>query len=629
MKKKFVFLSISCFLAISAVALSCIALSKNSEKFFSKAKGADEDFTFTINGGDVTKETEMADAHGNVDLVTDSTKALAPANQNFVKFNYDYAPYGKSGDIDYTYLTQNVGWISNDVDSPIRSMKSIDVKGYGNVAVYWGWLNELDEIEYYDSEILTINGSGDTTIFKGYTPNYFKIAATNYSTPGIRQIIITYDKDCVVADNPYFVDNGLKFLRYGEDEAICIGFSGEPVSEVVIPKTVKGLTVTQIGDSAFNDISAITDVTIPNTIEYIGDSAFYSCDYLDTVTFEPGGTETLVFGDNPFGGVTSLTGEFVIPKRAADGLTQYAFDDMKYISSYRFEDNYAGGEYTCVDGVIYHGNVLHTYPMASTRTSFTVPNTVTSFNEFVGISHNQYIETIIFENTSNLYLNSYCLGYNSSLTSVQFNGTAPVTLEWYVFSGDTQLSKIILPADTIVHGRAFSGLGNDGAHQFHVYFDGDDMTNWNTTESYNGPWYNDLGSYARVYLRSDASPIDKGDLPEHVYGSWRYVDSVPTGWEVTVRFKAPKTNIGEGYGLYLLGTMNYWTKSEDSRMTFDNSTGTWWIDIALVPGTQYEFKLHVAEWDPPYSTGTYEGGLDRKWTPDDYAYEFVCNWVEP
>lgn len=53
------------------------------------------------------------------------------------------------------------------------------------------------------------------------------------------------------------------------------------VGDVTIPSTVtyEGTTykVTKIGKRAFKNCSGLTSITIPNSITYIGEAAFYDC----------------------------------------------------------------------------------------------------------------------------------------------------------------------------------------------------------------------------------------------------------------------------------------------------------------------------------------------------------------
>ena len=56
--------------------------------------------------------------------------------------------------------------------------------------------------------------------------------------------------------------------------------------EVTVPSTFNGLPVTGIGDSAFYNCTGLTSVTIPDSVTSIGQYAFYGCTGLTSVTFE-------------------------------------------------------------------------------------------------------------------------------------------------------------------------------------------------------------------------------------------------------------------------------------------------------------------------------------------------------
>ena len=56
--------------------------------------------------------------------------------------------------------------------------------------------------------------------------------------------------------------------------------------DLTIPSTLNGLSVTSIGDWAFQNINSLTSVTIPNSVLSIGDAAFLGCTSLTAVYFE-------------------------------------------------------------------------------------------------------------------------------------------------------------------------------------------------------------------------------------------------------------------------------------------------------------------------------------------------------
>jgi hypothetical protein len=87
-----------------------------------------------------------------------------------------------------------------------------------------------------------------------------------------------------------------------DGSANIVAYAGPPWV-VTIPTNINGLTVTTIGEYAFNDLTNLTSVTIPDSVTSIGASAF-SLTSLTNVTIGNGVTS---IGDQAFYYCTSLT----------------------------------------------------------------------------------------------------------------------------------------------------------------------------------------------------------------------------------------------------------------------------------------------------------------------------------
>lgn len=74
--------------------------------------------------------------------------------------------------------------------------------------------------------------------------------------------------------------------------------------KIVIPSTHDGLPVTAIGENAFNGNTAITSVTIPDSVISIGNSAFNGC---TSVTYAMIGIGVTAIGESAFQDCSSLT----------------------------------------------------------------------------------------------------------------------------------------------------------------------------------------------------------------------------------------------------------------------------------------------------------------------------------
>jgi hypothetical protein len=75
-------------------------------------------------------------------------------------------------------------------------------------------------------------------------------------------------------------------LNEAGNGAVIIGYVG-PGGTVIIPATIQGIPVTEIGEHAFYDRESFTSVTIPESVTEIGILAFADCTSLTAVTISP------------------------------------------------------------------------------------------------------------------------------------------------------------------------------------------------------------------------------------------------------------------------------------------------------------------------------------------------------
>ncbi|MDB4404206.1 leucine-rich repeat domain-containing protein, partial [Akkermansiaceae bacterium] len=120
--------------------------------------------------------------------------------------------------------------------------------------------------------------------------------------------------------------------------------------ELIIPDTIEGNAVTSIGQSAFYRCTRLTSITIGNGVTSIGDWAFDGCTSLKSITIPDNVTS---IGASAFNACTSLT---------------------------TIEVGGGNVNYTDVNGVLFNKEktVLLTYPAGKTGDNYTIPNSVTS-----------------------------------------------------------------------------------------------------------------------------------------------------------------------------------------------------------------------------------------------------------
>lgn len=150
------------------------------------------------------------------------------------------------------------------------------------------------DIELTGKKNIDING---TVTVKIPLPN--DMSATGISAYYISDKGVAEKLDCSVADG-YVTFKTTHFSIYviAEDKINNTGFeykinANDTVTlnkytgsetVVVIPQTIEGKTVTEIGSLAFDSMDRITSVSIPETVTTIGAKAFYGCTSISTIT---------------------------------------------------------------------------------------------------------------------------------------------------------------------------------------------------------------------------------------------------------------------------------------------------------------------------------------------------------
>ena len=170
--------------------------------------------------------------------------------------------------------------------------------------------------------------------------------------------------------------------------------------DIVIPSTVTvevsqyyetypmTYTVTGIGYNAFKS-SYISSITLPNTIEYIDDAAFYNCDYLQEIEIP---NSVYSIGESAFGYCTGLT-SIEIPN-SVDYIGWNAFYCCTGLTSVKISSSVSelGGTFfgcTGLKQVEIPSSVQHldgTFKNCTSLTTILIPSSVTNlgYNTFYG-----------------------------------------------------------------------------------------------------------------------------------------------------------------------------------------------------------------------------------------------------
>ena len=119
-------------------------------------------------------------------------------------------------------------------------------------------------------------------------------------------VIKTFESSALTAHAEGSIEEDYNFTVNEDGSTVTITKWTGSGSEVEVPETLDGKTVTVIGPWAFAQIESITKVTLPDTVTEIGDSAFNGCTALADVVL-PSGLKKI--GSTAFGscGITEIT----------------------------------------------------------------------------------------------------------------------------------------------------------------------------------------------------------------------------------------------------------------------------------------------------------------------------------
>ena len=179
------------------------------------------------------------------------------------------------------------------------------------------------------------------------------------------------------AEAEVFSEAGLTYTVNSDSTATVTGFSGEAVTDLVIPESLGGYKVSAIGYRAFENCGVLESVSLPNGVSIIDSYAFRECALLKAIDLHEGITE---IGDNTFSNCTSLT-EVTFPSTLTRVGIYGAFSGCTNLTKVVFAD----GTVKVADNVCKH---------ASAITDVVLPDTVTK------IGNGAFENCIVLESVS-------------------------------------------------------------------------------------------------------------------------------------------------------------------------------------------------------------------------------------
>lgn len=329
-------------------------------------------------------------------------------------------------------------FLENEIDESMTDYEKLDsmarfVASYGYSARYssanslfifgegdcWAFSNALIRVaERYGFDAWIRNAKRDPGAGSGHRNVMVQLPGGLY-----------YQVECSYGDGYYYVaerDSLFSYTTYGTGIEVY-QYDGKTMpKKLIIPQEIDGKTVLAIGDDFVAMQEGIEEVVLPDTIEYIGVSAFNSCENIKKI---------------------------VLPS-ALESLGIFAFTNcISLVDITSFSPNFVAE-----DAVIYNHD-KSVLLFAPAVTNFSIPNDVVKIEEY-SFYYNKNINFVKIPD-SVTFIGEGAFGDCSKLSVVQFEGDGLKEIDSFGFANCKNLTKIELSSSIETIGEhAFMGCYN-------------------------------------------------------------------------------------------------------------------------------------------------------------------------
>ena len=250
----------------------------------------------------------------------------------------------------------------------------------------------------------------------------------------------TVDNVCSECGEKWEYTEGLEYNFNPQWDSYYVKGIGTASGNIVIPYGHEGKPVTAVWYNAFSS-SDLTGITLPDSITYIGSSAFFRCNGLKSVTIPRSVTSVL---DSAFGECENLEeitwNAEQIDAYALSHLTFGIFVRCEKLKTVTFGDDYREVPY----GI---------FTECPNIKKITIPDSVTSIDSY------SFYDTAYFDNAKNwdesgvLYINNHLIAAKKDFSGTYTVRTGTKTIADDAFQ-KTELTGIIIPNGVVAIGQS-------------------------------------------------------------------------------------------------------------------------------------------------------------------------------
>ncbi len=229
-----------------------------------------------------------------VGVTLDDVVSVVGKFNNNISSNYDLINWLNRCNVTNVYLKNSKMFFEIDYDKNLNFWYGVEKTDVTNVAGTSDRIitfNVRYENDGYALKIIYFDGTAKTVghITSSYGINLIKKITVNTNN----ELLIIFNDNEVrkcgtLSPAPAEVDESVLIYEKenGDEGYTVIGCFDNTLETVTIPKTHKGLPVTNIGPSAFAHMAYLKTVALSENVLYIGSNAFYFCNNIANVNYK-------------------------------------------------------------------------------------------------------------------------------------------------------------------------------------------------------------------------------------------------------------------------------------------------------------------------------------------------------